>query len=112
LWDSSTIILLGDHWFRNPKETGTEAPPSWVAAAADRWDVSDHRTVFMARLPGQKEARSFDSPINTAFLHGLILAMDSGSIQQPKDLQDWLDSHRTDLPTINVYENSTGTVTH
>jgi len=79
LWDSTTVLLTSDHWFR-----GAEALDGKV----------DHRVPFLLKLAGQRKGMVYDKPFNTVLTHDLILAILSGELKTPDQVAAWLDSQR------------------
>jgi hypothetical protein len=75
-WDSSTVIVLSDHW--------------WRARPCDR---SDHRSVFMVKLPYEKSGVLYRKAFNTIIFHNLVLASLGGKIGSPSEMSAWLDRH-------------------
>lgn len=78
LWDSTTVIVSADHWWRNSKKyDGNE----------------DHRVPFIVKLAGQNEAIVYNQQFNTVWTSELVLEILRGSVKSPKDVTVWLNQH-------------------
>lgn len=77
-WDAATVIITSDHWLRldglDPKVS--------------------YRVPFMVKLPGQRQGRRYQPPLNTVLAHDLALRQVKDRLAQPAELIDWLDSRR------------------
>lgn len=74
-WDSSSVIILSDHWWRR------------------RPGKSDHRSVFIVKLPNQKSRFTYDKPFNSIVFHDLVLELLHGRLSSPSQLEHWIDSN-------------------
>ncbi len=92
-WDTATVIVSSDHWWRTD---GWSHNPLWkseeAAAAAPR---PDHRVPFLVKLARQKESLAYDPEFNTVVTHDLVLALLRGELARAQDLVGWLDRHRS-----------------
>jgi hypothetical protein len=76
LWDSTTILLSADHWYRN-------------SAGVD--GKIDHRVPFLLKLAGQTARLDYNRRFNVVVTHDLILAILRGELQDPESAARWLD---------------------
>ncbi len=89
-WEESTIIVIADHWFRDP---GPRAPKNYLdfcRGFEGRWTIRDHRVPFLIKFPNQKVGTSIDKPFNLIVLRSLIAALRSGELKEPGQLGQWL----------------------
>jgi len=93
VWDSTTIVLSSDHWWRADL---WQDKAFWSAENASvATPRVDHRVPFLIKLAGQKEASTYSAPFNTVLTHDLILDVLSGKISTSSQVHAWLDAHRT-----------------
>ncbi|NGX28323.1 MAG: hypothetical protein K940chlam1_00499 [Candidatus Anoxychlamydiales bacterium] len=103
LWDSSTLILTSDHWFR---------PNSWIAfpesitiSEKDK-KMAKKRTQplvpLLIKMPYQNQTISYDKPFNAIVLHNLVLDIFDNKISNETDLKNWLDNLDEEYKKINL----------
>lgn len=98
VWDSTTVIVSSDHWWRT--EMWSRGPfwtPEDAAVSAARMD---HRIPFLLKLAGQHEQLTYQPGFNTVLTHDLVLALMRGEISDSHGAVAWLDRNRsfTDSP--------------
>lgn len=77
-WESTTLILSSDHWWRN---------------AGSFRKQGDLRVPFLVRLPGQDGPFRYRRAFNTVATSGLILALHDGRIAGYRQVAEWLDAN-------------------
>jgi len=90
LWDSATIIITADHWFRLPLPSQGSETAQFIHGFEHRWDTRDHRVPFFIKLPNQHTSQEVDQPFNTIVLRNLLAALRSGRIDTPDKIAPWL----------------------
>jgi hypothetical protein len=103
VWDSSTVVISGDHWWRAEVWSRLDSVTEEEAAVAPA--TPDHRVPFVVKLPGEKEPLAYQPEMNTILTHDLLLALLRGEVRTPQQAATWLDQHRSigDSP-YNVYK--------
>jgi arylsulfatase A-like enzyme len=98
LWDSSTVVVSGDHWWRAEVWSRLDSVTNEEAEVMPA--TPDHRVPFLVKLAGQKEPLAFTPEMNTILTHDLLLAVLRGEVRTPQEAAAWLDQHRTvgDVP--------------
>jgi len=76
VWDSTTVLLSADHWYRYPFLLDGK---------------SDHRVPFLLKLAGQTTRLDYNRRFNTVATHDLILSILRGELQDPESVARWLD---------------------
>ena len=76
VWDSTTVLLSADHWYRYPFLLDGK---------------SDHRVPFLLKLAGQTTRLDYNRRFNTVATHDLILSTLRGELQDPESVARWLD---------------------
>lgn len=88
-WDSSTIILMGDHSWRTSfiwsKMDG------WVPEdkAASHNAQFDDRPAYLVKLPGQQQGAHLDVPFKAIHTRALLDALLAHQLHTPDDLKTW-----------------------
>ncbi len=90
LWDSLTVIVTSDHWWRKGK---------------DKFGSEDYRVPFLVKLPGGNRAEAFDLDIDTILLTPLVLDLFAGKVKDSSALLKWLASHRASLQKPCTYSH-------
>ena len=93
LWDSSTVIVSGDHWWRAEIWSRLDSLTGEEAAVAPA--LPDHRVPFVVKLPDEKEPLAYQPEMNTVLTHDLLLALLRGEVRTPQQAAAWLDQHRS-----------------
>jgi Sulfatase len=93
-WDSSAIVVMGDHSWRMLLRR--DKSPSWTAEdeAASHGGQFDDRPAYIIKLPGQQ----YPLPVGTSFAatktRSLIRGMMKGTIRAPADLVAFAEEER------------------
>ncbi len=91
-WDSSTIVVMGDHSWRTrqiwwfPKLGHAW---SWEDNQASRGGQYDPRPVYLVKLPNQTTSARIDSPYQAYNTRKLFDAIMAHQINTPTDLSTW-----------------------
>ncbi len=88
-WDSSTVIVMGDHSWRT---TNLWIPSTlWSAEEqeASLGGTYDPRPVFIVKLPGQTVGTRVATPYATVHTRKLLDAIMANQIKTPADLATW-----------------------
>jgi hypothetical protein len=87
-WDSSTVIVMGDHSFRTKL---WETAHVWTAEdeIATHGGQYDPRPAYIVKLPNQTTAARIDAPFQTVNTRKLFDALMSHQINTPADLAAW-----------------------
>ena len=83
VWDSTTVLLSADHWYRNSVMLDGK---------------SDHRVPFVLKLAGQTTRLDYNRRFSTIATHDLILSILTGELQDPEGVAHWLDQRRDPNP--------------
>ena len=93
LWESTTLIVSADHWWRTEM---WRAGPFWTpqdeAIAAEKMD---HRVPFIVKLAGQHDHLTYANSFNTVVTQELVLALMKGDVVDSNGVANWLDKHRS-----------------
>ncbi len=89
-WDSSTIVIMGDHSWR--AKQFWNALPDWteeerVASGGNQWD---DRPGYVVKLAEQKTGSRIDTPFDAANTRKLLDALLAQSIRSKEDLFAWV----------------------
>ncbi len=96
-WDSSTILIMGDHsWRTQPIWFWSQAwyPEEQKASNAGQFDP---RPGYILKLPNQQQHAHIDTPYPAIRTRALIDALMDQRIQSPQELEGWVDN--PSLPT-------------
>ncbi len=96
LWDSTTIIVSADHWWRLKGRGDFAQLPEAERSAA----VNDTRVPFIVKLPGQKSMQSYAPAFNTVLTRYIIRAIMSGEVNNSAELSGWLDRMAIEQPDL------------
>jgi Sulfatase len=87
-WDSSTVIVMGDHSWRTQiwKDSTT-----WTEddKAASHGREFDSRPAYIVKLPGQQSAALFTQPFSAVNTRALLDSLIQNRIRTPADLATW-----------------------
>jgi hypothetical protein len=87
MWDTSTILLTGDHPLRTYKGAYQERHPS-------QRGLTQHSQVpYLLRMPGESQGVVYDTPINTIVTKDLLIAILNRQVATPRQIATWLDRH-------------------
>jgi len=92
-WDSTTLVITSDHWWRSDFRNQM---PAWTGEEARFYgSENDRRVPFLLKLAGQKEGRVLDESFNTVLIHDLTLEILNSRILDPDGAAAWIRSHPT-----------------
>lgn len=97
-WDSSTVVVMGDHSWRThpiwylPKFGYAWSPEDELASHGGQYDP---RPAYLVKLPGQTTPARINTPYATVHTRQLFDAIMAHQINTPADLAAWVQS----LPT-------------
>ena len=88
LWDSSTLLVTGDHPLRVPV---WQLRPMWTAEEAQTAKQRTKlRVPFLLKMAGQNTSVPYDVEFNTLITHNLILEVLNGDLQNAGSVVEWL----------------------
>jgi hypothetical protein len=93
-WDSSTVVVMGDHSWRTQqvwKHFTQWSPEENLASQGAQYDP---RPAYLVKLPGQTTSSHIDTPFYTVNTRKLFDAMMAHQINTPADLAAWAQSTR------------------
>lgn len=93
LWDSSTVVVSSDHWWR--AEVWSRLDSVTLEEAAVAPTVPDHRVPFLVKLAGQNAPLAYQPEMNAVLTRDLLLAVLRGEVRTPEQAAAWLDQHRS-----------------
>jgi hypothetical protein len=88
-WDSSTVIVMGDHSWRTKqlwKPFNVWTQEDELASHGGQYDP---RPVYLVKLPSQTAAAHIDAPFHTVNTRNLFDAIMTHQINTPTDLAAW-----------------------
>jgi hypothetical protein len=85
-WDSSTIVIMGDHSWRT--KLLWDGSPGWTAEdqAASSGGQFDDRPAYIVKLAHQSQAASIDTPFAAVRTRAMLQQILDGKIQTPAEL--------------------------
>ncbi|MEO6910882.1 MAG: hypothetical protein ABI158_08160, partial [Edaphobacter sp.] len=93
-WDSSTIVIMGDHSWRTSfiwsKMEGWTAEDN----AASHGGQFDDRPAYIVKLPQQQHALRIDAPFKAIHTRSLLDALLTDQFHNAKDLKIWVEKQR------------------
>jgi hypothetical protein len=92
-WDSSTIVVMGDHSWRTTliwKDSMTWTDEDQAASRGE----FDPRPAYIVKLPNQHTSARIDQPFSAVNTRGLLDALIQNSLQAPSDLQAWVSQQK------------------
>ena len=91
VWDNSTVIISSDHSWRIDNGGAIETTdPAYTATDGGKYDP---RVPFIIKLKRQKDAVTFDKPVNTVITSEIIVNIFGNNIKTPEDLMKFLESN-------------------
>jgi hypothetical protein len=112
-WDSSAIVVMGDHSWRT--QLFWKTSPSWTAEdeAASHGGQFDDRPGYIVKLPHQTVAAKIDAPFSAVRTRALLRGILDGSIRSVPELADFAgqprnQGERPQLPATRVEGAGTG----
>lgn len=91
-WNSSTIVLMGDHSWRTIELW--RPSPGWTQEdnTASHGGQYDPRPVYLVKLPDQTTGTRIDTPYNTVNTRKLFDALMAHQVNTPTDLATWVQA--------------------
>lgn len=88
-WDSTTVLVMGDHAWRTSFLWAESA--GWTAedAAASHHGEFDDRPAYLLKLPDQHAPARIDGSFAAVHTRALLDALLQGRVRTPADLQAW-----------------------
>jgi hypothetical protein len=89
-WDSSTILLMGDHGWRTTLIW--EKSPEWTEEEerASLGGTFDHRPAYIVKLAGQTAGARIDRPFDAVRTRSLVDELLAGRVRTFGDLKAWV----------------------
>ena len=90
-WDSSTIVVMGDHSWRTKQIWRSMLLTYWTPEdeLASNGGQYDPRPAYLVKLPNQTSAARIDTPFQTVNTRKLFDALMAHQINTPTDLVTW-----------------------
>jgi hypothetical protein len=88
-WDSTTLVIMGDHSWRTQLIWEDSATWTDEDAAASHNGEFDDRPAYIVKLPGQNAPAHIDQPFSAVHTRALFDALLQNRLQTPADLQTW-----------------------
>jgi Sulfatase len=89
-WDSTTLIIMGDHGWRTKLIWVDSATWTDEDAAASHNGEFDDRPAYIVKLPGQETPSRIDEPFPLRHTRALLDSLLQNRLQTAADLQDWV----------------------
>ena len=89
-WDSSTIIIMGDHSWRTTPIWFWDATWTPEEQSASDGGKFDDRPAYIVKLPNQQQPAHIDASYPAIRTRALIDALMDQRIQSTQDLEDWV----------------------
>jgi hypothetical protein len=99
LWDSTTLIISADHWWRFK----TEEYLSFMPAEQRNEVMKDKRVPFLVKLANKPERFTYPNQFNTIATYDLVLGILSGELKTGTDLADRIEKLRAERPAEMNY---------
>ena len=93
-WDSTTVIVMGDHSWRTKLIWIDSATWTDEDAAASRDGEFDDRPGYIVKLPNQQTPARIDQPFAAVHTRALLDALIDHTVQTPADLQAWASQQK------------------
>lgn len=93
-WDSTTIVVMGDHSWRT--KLIWERSAGWSAEdwAASHGGQFDDRPAYIVKLPNEHAGIHIDAPFAAVHTKAMFDAMIEGRLKKPAELEAWVASRR------------------
>jgi hypothetical protein len=88
-WDSTTLIIMGDHGWRTSRIWIDSATWTEEDKAASNNGEFDDRPAYIVKLPNQQTASRIDQPFDILRTRTLLDALLNNRIHTPAGLQSW-----------------------
>jgi hypothetical protein len=93
-WDSTTIVVMGDHSWRTKLIWADSVGWTDEDEAASHHGEFDDRPAYIVKLPGQHRKAQIDPPFQALQTRALLDALLQNRLHTPADLQAWAASRR------------------
>ena len=93
-WDSTTLLVMGDHSWRTSFVWSTAAYWTDEDAAASHNAEFDDRPAYIVKLPNQQTSSRIDQPFDLLHTRALLDAILHNQISTPAELRTWADQQR------------------
>jgi Sulfatase len=93
-WDSSTIIVMGDHSWRTTQIWKDSMTWTDEDQSASRGEF-DSRPAYIVKLPNQQTRATIDQSFSAVSTRALMDALMQNHLQTPDDLQAWVNQQKT-----------------
>ena len=94
VWDSTTLIVSGDHWWRFK----TNEYLSYLPEKTRNEVMQDRRVPFVIKLAGRSEKFVYSTQFNTVATRSIVLGLLSGELKTGSDIADKIDAMRSKSP--------------
>jgi len=88
-WDSTAVLIMGDHSWRTSFVWLTSASWTEEDAKASHNGEFDDRPAYLLKLPHQHQPARIDDPFDAVRTRALLQALESNTLQTPTDLTRW-----------------------
>ena len=98
-WDSSTIIVMGDHSWRTTqiwKDSMTWTEEDETASHGGQFDP---RPGYIVKLPNQQTPARIDEPFQAVSTRAMLDSMMQNRLKTPADLQNWVHQQKI-IPAV------------
>jgi len=89
-WDSSTVVVMGDHSWRTSLIWAHSAGWTPEDRAASRGGQFDERPAYLVKLPNQHSAARVNEKFSAMRTRALFDVLFAGRLQTPEQLQRWV----------------------
>ncbi len=92
-WDSSTVLIMGDHSWRTQFWAGSSM---WTAEeqTASQGGQFDDRPAYIVKMPEQNQAARIETPFPAICTRTLLQGVLSGRIQSAEDVAEFAKEHQ------------------
>ena len=101
-WDSSTIIIMGDHSWRTTQIWKDSMTWTDEDQAASHGGEFDPRPGYIVKLPNQQTPATIDQPFSAVSTRALLDALMLNHLQTPAELESWASQQKA----ISVASNN------
>jgi hypothetical protein len=93
-WDSTTILVMGDHSWRTAAGPKWAAEPEWTPEeqAASDGGKFDNRPAYLLKLPNQQTSAHIEAPFEALRTRTLLDALMDHAIDSPEALASWANA--------------------
>jgi uncharacterized membrane protein YhaH (DUF805 family) len=91
VWDSTTVIVSADHWWRSDF---WRTHSGWTHRDDAAAEVIDHRIPFIVKFAGQTTGAAYAPQWNTVLTRELIAEIEIGNVKDAASLATWLDRNK------------------